>query len=101
MKNNNQVLSQRRKIKVLFNIVKRRIFKLLKFSSLRKIINLISLKAGHILLDERRFLLIIAYLRSEYNFIKNLPAMLQYTDDFNCICMTYRPNFSALNNINE
>ena len=70
-----------------------------KFSFVRKIINLIGSKAGHILLDERCFLLIISCLRSECNFIKDFSAMLQYTDDFNRVCMTY--NVNALNNINE
>ena len=80
--------SQKRKIKVLFNFVIRRIFKISKFSSVRKIINLIGSKVGHILLNERLFLLIISCLRSECNFIKDLSAMLQYTDDSNHICIT-------------
>ena len=70
-----------------------------KLSSVRKIINLIGSKAGHSLLDERRFTFITSHLRSECNFITDLSAMLQYTDGFNPICMTYYVN--ALNNINE
>ena len=71
-----------------------------KFSSSRKVINLIGSKVGQILLDKIRFLLTISCLRNECNFNKyDLSFMLQYTDDFNRINMTY--NVNILNNINE
>ena len=68
--------TRRRKVEVLFSSVIRHILKVSKFLSVKKIIKLIGSKAGHILLDERYFLLIVSCLQSGCNFMKNFSSVL-------------------------
>ena len=81
--------AERDKVKMAFNCVIRRIFKLSKFTSVRHIIHMIGSKPGNILIDERRCLLLLSCSRDECTVVRNVASVLACCDDFNRIFITY------------
>jgi hypothetical protein len=80
---------QKQKVNVAFNTIIRRIFKLSRYTSVRDIIMCIGCKPTSDLLDERRILLLLSCLHSEFCVVSRCAHSLRYTVDFVRICNVY------------
>ena len=87
------LVEQTRKLCIAFNSVIRCIFKLSRYTSLCEVIVYIGSKPRDILLDERRFLLLLFCLKSICNPIRLGACLMKDSADVRCIKMKHNVDF--------